>query len=110
MQADDITNVVAFLTEFANQHGQRELSSDGSDNVIKLPYRNTKNNIYRKYCASVESQPNVNRIARNTFVLIWKKYCPNVVISKTAEDRRKKKSLILQGAENGVVVFSDHVY
>lgn len=104
LQPEDITSVVSFIHEYANQHG-----TPGRDNVIKLSSRHTKKDVYKKYCTLAECQPDITQIGRTTFVGLWKKYCPDVIITKVAEDRGNKINSI-PFAPAIAEEYSDHVY
>lgn len=84
LKVTDIENVVAHIKSFAAEAPTDRVSHRERPNVLRIPSNQSKALIHRLYLNAIESRPEFEKLARSTFVNIWKKYCPNVIIMRPA--------------------------
>lgn len=81
----EIETVVQFIKGYGEHFGFQlpgRLPKWKNFDVVRLPPDVTKESVYKKFCSTID----IRRIHRTTFLKIWKKYCPYVVITKPAND------------------------
>lgn len=86
MNEADIESVVSFVKLYGDQYGSKvKRSKIKGQHVIKLPLGETKSSVYRKYCETFEFG-DVKKVARTTFIGIWKKHCPYITVTHVLDN------------------------
>ena len=85
---EDVQHVAAFITSYAEDHGillPGRIPGYKRSDIQLLPSNTTKRAVWTSYVSATETLP-MKVAGYRAFCMIWKKYLPNIIITKPASD------------------------